>query len=113
VLARWTVTYGPDFAASKKACRASPGRIKLHLAAIELALERDPFRYSHAFSDEQHRMIRTNDFVDAGIEFRDGFILTAFIVIDATRLTCEIKWIDMQPVPEEDDEDERGPLVDQ
>jgi hypothetical protein len=106
VLARWSVTYGPEFAASKKACRASRGRLKLHLAAIELALERDPFTYSHAYTDEFHRLIQTDDFVDAGIEFSDGFILTAFIVVDPQRLACTINWIDMQPIPDEDLDDE-------
>jgi hypothetical protein len=102
--ARWQVTYGPEFEESKKACKMSPKRLKLHLTGIELSLERDPFLYSEAYGDELHRVIDTRDY------FRDegGVVLSAFVVLNRSVFVAEIKWIDVGPLPsgEDDDEDE-------
>jgi hypothetical protein len=92
VLARWTVRYGPEFARSKSTCHVSPQRLDLSLKAIELSLERDPFRFSQAFADDAHRVIQTKD------DFEDGFILTAFVVL-YTKRVAEIKWIETHPLP--------------
>lgn len=100
MLRRWTVSFGPEFAESKKACRASPGRMKLHLAALELNLERDPFHNSEAYGEPTHRVMETRD------HFDDGFVLSAFIVIDVEHFDVEVKWIDMRPLPDDDDEDD-------
>lgn len=98
---RWVVQYGPDYAESKRGCRgrASPERLKLHLAAIELNLKRDPFDYSEPFDDESHRIIETTDY------FNDGFVLTAFVRL-CEGFVAEIMWIDMRPLPDDaQDED--------
>lgn len=96
---RWVVQYGPEYPESKRACRASPGRLKLHLAAIELNLERDPFGYSEPFEDESHRVIETTDY------FNDGFVLTAFVRL-CEGFIAQIMWVDMRPLPDDGEEDE-------
>ncbi len=102
MLARWTVRYGPEFEESKRACRGqvSPGRLKLHLAAMELNLERDPLTYTHQFLPENgaYRVLETKDY------FGDGFILTAYVVL-REGLIAEVMWIDMRALPTPDDEE--------
>lgn len=98
--ARWTVIRGPEFAASTKACAMSPKRLSMHLTAIELNLERDPFSYSEAYSDESHRVLDTHDyFVHDG-----GACLTAFIVVHTKRLEVEISWIEAGSLPTSNDD---------
>lgn len=105
MLPRWRVAYGPEFAQSKKAVDASPTRLKLHLDAIELALERDPFQYSQQYGEEHQRVISTDD-------FHDGFILTAFVTVRQTGgFVATIEWIVMRPLldafePDPDDEND-------
>jgi hypothetical protein len=78
----------------------SRGRIKFHLAAIELAIERDPMRYSEPFGDELHRIFESNDFID------DGRTVTAFVVLEPKRFNGEIKWVESRPLSDQGDEDE-------
>jgi hypothetical protein len=103
VLRRWVVKHGPEFDGSKHACDVPPDRLKLHLDAFELDLERDPLRYSQPFAGESRRVIETTDYTG------DGFVLTAYVVLYQD-FTAEIKWIEKTPLPdrelEEDDPDD-------
>lgn len=100
MLARWTVTHGPQFADSKRRCRASTARLDLHLAAVKLKLERDPFQFSEAFIDDDHRVVETHDYIT------DGYAMSAFVVLDLEHLVAEIKWIEISSLPADDDEEE-------
>ena len=95
MLRRWVVKHGPEFADSKRACDVLPDRLKLHLDAVELDLERDPLRYSEAFAEDSRRVIETRD------DFGEGFILTAYVVL-YENFTAELKWIETRPLPEEE-----------
>ncbi len=106
MLRRWVVTYGPEFDSSKRACDVPPDRLRLHLEAFELDLERDPLRYSEPFAGESRRVIETTDYTG------DGFVLTAYVVLYGN-FTAEIKWIEKTPLSDEDieesDPDDRDP----
>jgi hypothetical protein len=106
--ARWTVTYGPQFADSKKACKMSKSRFDLHFAALKLELERDPFRYSEPYLDELHRAMDTHDF----FVHEGGAALSAYVVLDPDQLEAEIQWVEAGPLPKADEEpdetDEEG-----
>jgi hypothetical protein len=95
VLRRWVVKYGPEFEDSKRACGVPADRLKLHLDAFRLDLEREPLRYSQPFADEARRVIETTDYTG------DGFVLTAYVVL-YDDFTAEIKWIEKTPLPDED-----------
>jgi hypothetical protein len=97
VLRRWVVKHGPEFERSKSACDIPPDRLRLHLDALELDLERDPLRYSEPFADDSRRVIETTDY--AG----EGFVLTAYVALYED-FTAEIKWIEKTPLPDEGDE---------
>jgi hypothetical protein len=99
MLRRWTVRYGPEFAEAKRACEVAPDRLKLHLDAAELGLERDPFRYSEPFAEDSRRIIETRD------EVGDGFIFTAYAVL-YDDFTVELKWIETRPLPEQEEEEQ-------
>lgn len=101
MLARWTVRYGPEYAESVKALAVSPARTKLHMASIEVAIERDPYAYSEPFAGESHRVFQSDD-------FHDGVRLIAFVVLDPRRLAAEIKWVETRPASTEDDEEDEG-----
>jgi hypothetical protein len=97
--ARWTVSYGPQFAECKKKWRLRRARFDMHLAAIRLGLERDPYRLSTPFMSENDRVIESNDYVD------DGFIMTAFVQLDPNRFNAEVKWVELRPLPADDADD--------
>jgi hypothetical protein len=99
VLARWTVTYGPEFEDSKREWRHRLPRFDMHLASIRLGLERDPYRYSTPFVDENSRVIESEGFFD-------GYTMTAYVRLDPERLVAEIKWVDLRRLEAEDDEDD-------
>jgi hypothetical protein len=99
MLARWTVTYGPQFAQSKKPWRNSSARFDMHLASIRLGLERDPYKYSTPFLTENDRVCESDDFLD-------GFTMTAFVKIDPERMTAEVKWVELRPIPGDDEEED-------
>ena len=96
MLARWTVSYGPQFAECKKKWRARQAQFDMHLAAIRLGLERDPYRYSTPFLSENDRVIESDDHVD------DGFIMTAFVQLNPDTLGAEVKWVELRPLPADD-----------
>ncbi len=98
--ARWTVTYGPHFEESRKACKMSLKRLRLHLTALELNLERDPFKYSEPFSDENHRVLDTHDY----FQHEGGAVLSAFVLLHPGGLEAEIQWIEAGPLPTESEE---------
>ncbi len=99
MLARWTVTYGPQFEESKRPWRQRLPRFDMHLASIRLVLERDPFRYSTPFVTETERVVESN-------EIRDGYVMTAFVKLRPQRLEAEIMWVDLRILPAEEDEAE-------
>lgn len=94
---RWVVQDGPEFAGSRDVCRGrvTPARLKLHLDAVRLNLERDPFEYSAPFSDEAHRVIETRDY------FNDGFVLTAYVRL-CQGFVAQIMWIDIRPLSDDE-----------
>lgn len=98
MLRRWVVKHGPEFAESERACDVPADRLKLHLDAIRLNLERDPLSYSEPFGNESRRVIETRD------DFADGFVLTAYVVLRKD-FTAELMWIETRRSPhgEEDD----------
>ena len=84
----------------------SKSHLQLHLAALHVHLEHDPYKYSEAFDGENKRVMDTTDyFTDEG-----GRALSAFVVLDPTRHIAEIKWIEAGALPsgedDEPDEDE-------
>lgn len=95
MLARWTVIHGPQFAESKKACTMTTKRLNMHVAAIELNLERDPFKYSEPYSDERHRVLDTHDYFTHEM----GTCVTAFVTIHLERREVEINWIETGALP--------------
>jgi len=98
--ARWEVRYGPQFEESKQSCKMSRTRLQLHLVGLRLHLERDPLRYSEAFTDENHRVMDTADyFQDEG-----GVVLSAFVVLRPDELVAEIQWIEAGALPGEGDQ---------
>ena len=101
MLARWTVLHGPQFDESVKAIsnkKISRGRLNLALANAELNFERDPLRYSSAFSDEEHRVLISTDYAV-------GYQFCVFAVLDIAAFKVTIMWVDVLPA-EGDDEDE-------
>lgn len=78
----------------------APRRLRLHLTAIELNLERDPYMYSEAFSDDRHRVLDTRDY------FRHdrGRAVSAFVLLHPERLEAEIQWIEVGALPDGDDD---------
>lgn len=98
MLVRWTVAYGPEFEQCKRRWRLRRPRFDMHLAAIRLNLERDPYRYSTPFLSQNDRVIESVDYVD------DGFIMTAFVKLDPSRLVVEIKWVELRPIQDEDED---------
>lgn len=105
MLARWEVGYGPQFEESKQTCKMSKKALRLHLTALELHLERDPFSYSEAYTDENHRAMDTRDyFTDEG-----GRALTAFVTLFPSQMIARIEWIMVGRLPSGEeglDEDE-------
>jgi hypothetical protein len=107
VLARWTVERGPEFEDSVKAIvnrKISRGRLNLAIATAELNFERDPFRYSTAFSDEAHRVIVSDDYAA-------GYHFCVYAVLDIGALIVTLMWVDVLPVEpgEVEHEDEEDP----
>ena len=99
MLARWTVTYGPEFDEAKQAWRGRMARFDLHLASIRLALERDPFGYSTPYLSEVDRIIESDD-------FHDTYTMTAFVKLHPERFEAEIKWVEMREMQAEEDDPE-------
>lgn len=95
MLARWTIEYGLEFAESKRNCKMSGSRLALHLAGLVLHLERDPYRYSEPYGDENHRAMDTADY------FRDegGAVLSAFVTLRPEEFVAVIQWIAAGPLP--------------
>jgi hypothetical protein len=99
VLRRWVVKHGPEFENSRDVCDIPPDRLRLHLDALELDLERDPLRYSEPFAGDSRRVIETTDYTG------DGFVLTAYVVL-YENFIAEIKWIEKTSLPDEDLDEE-------
>jgi hypothetical protein len=109
VLARWTVAYGPQFGDSVKAISdrtISRGRLNLAVANAVLNFERDPFRYSSAFTDEEHRVIMSDDYAV-------GYHFCVFAVLDIAAFEVTIMWVDVVPVEDgaDEDDDEQTPTT--
>ena len=108
MLAQWEVRYGPQFEESKQTCKMSKKALRLHLTALELHLERDPFLYSEAYTDENHRAMDTQDYFTD----EDGRALTAFVTLFPNQMVAQIEWIIAGPLPsgeeilDEDDDEE-------
>jgi hypothetical protein len=79
----------------------APKRLRLHLTAIELNLERDPFMYSEAFGDEFHRTLDTRDY----FRHEGGRALSAFVVLYPKLREAQIQWIEVGALPEGGEED--------
>lgn len=101
MLARWTVTYGPEFEESKRTWRNRQARFDMHLASIRLGLERDPYRYSTPFLSENDRVMESDD-------FRDCYTMTAFVKLDPARHKAEIKWVELREIEVEDGDEDDG-----
>lgn len=97
MLARWSVTYGPEFEECRRKWRLRAPRFDMHLAAIRLGLERDPYRCSTPFASENHRVIESVDYVT------DGFVMTAFVLLSPDRWEAEVKWVELRELPDEDE----------
>jgi hypothetical protein len=100
MLARWTVSYGPEFAECKRKWRQRQARFDMHRAAIRLGLERDPYRYSTPFLSENDRVVESEEYVD------DGFVMTAFVQLDPNSLSAVVKWVELRPLTIDDEDDE-------
>jgi hypothetical protein len=101
VLAKWRVELAPEFDECKKTWRSRRARFDMHLAAIRLNLERDPFHYSTPFLTDGYRVIESVEYVN------DGFIMTAYVRLHPDRFVAEIMWVELRTIPVEDeDEDE-------
>lgn len=100
MLARFRVDRGPEFDGSVAAVarkKISSARLKLAIANAEVNFERDPFRYSTAYSDEFHRVLASEDYAS-------GFLFCIYALVDDQRLVVTMQWVDVVPLPDEDDE---------
>jgi hypothetical protein len=57
-------------------------------------------QYSTAFLDENIRVIVTDDHVS------DGWRMSAFVALNPAQATAEIRWIEISPLPADDDDDD-------
>jgi hypothetical protein len=100
VLAKWRVEFGPEFDECQKKWRLRRARFDMHLAAIRLNLERDPFHYSTPFLSDEYRVIESVEYVN------DGFIMTAYVRLDPKRFVAEIMWVELRTIPIEEEHDD-------
>jgi hypothetical protein len=94
MLARWTVTYGPEFERSKADCALPPGRLQLHLDDFKVGLERDPLTFAEAYGDASRCVIEAKDYA-----YR--VLVTAFVVL-YQGLVAEIRWVAETPLADDD-----------
>jgi hypothetical protein len=94
MLARWTVTYGPEFERSRADCALPPQRLQLHLDNFRIGLERDPLTFAEAYGDASRCLIDAKDYA-----YR--VLVTAYVVL-YDNLIAEVRWVAETPLADDD-----------
>ena len=97
MLARWTVTYGPEFERSRAECNLPVERLQLHLNDFRLSLERDPLTVGEAYGDSAC-VLEAKDYAFSTL-------LTIYVVL-YDGLVAEIRWVAESSLSDDD----LGPL---
>jgi len=84
LLARWTVTRGPDLQQSLDDCELPKARLRYHIHNFELALERDPLTFGEAYG-ESGCIIEAKDYAE-------GRLITVYAVLHKERV-AEMRWV--------------------